>query len=292
MSTIESVSNETRVFEPPRDFVAQANVTRADFDRLNAAAAADYSGFWAKLARENLLWHKPFTQVAGREQCAVLQVVRGRRAQRLAQLSRAQSRKRQCRQGRDHLRGRRRRGDQGHLSGALSSRLPLRQRAQIARHQERRSRHHLYADVDRGRRRDAGLRPHRRDAFGGLWRIFGQVAAGAHHRRRCGRRHHRGRAGARRQAAAAENDRRRGARHGRLRGGAQGDRLPSHRRKSSPLRRRATCGCTSWWQRRPTLVRPNGSAPSIRCSSCIRPVRRASQRASSTAPADICCGRC
>jgi acetyl-CoA synthetase len=62
MSTIESVSNETRVFEPPRDFVAQANVSRADFDRLNAAAAADYSGFWAKLARENLLWHKPFTK--------------------------------------------------------------------------------------------------------------------------------------------------------------------------------------------------------------------------------------
>src|ERR1700681_75568 len=62
MSTIESVSNETRVFEPPRDFVAQANVSRADFDRMNAAAAADYSGFWAKLARENLLWHKPFTR--------------------------------------------------------------------------------------------------------------------------------------------------------------------------------------------------------------------------------------
>jgi acetyl-CoA synthetase len=62
MSTIESVSNEKRVFEPPRDFVAQANVTRADFDRLNAAASADYPAYWAKLARENLLWHKPFTK--------------------------------------------------------------------------------------------------------------------------------------------------------------------------------------------------------------------------------------
>ena len=62
MSTIESVSHETRVFEPPRDFAANANVTSADFDRLNAAAAADYSGFWAKLAREHLLWHKPFTR--------------------------------------------------------------------------------------------------------------------------------------------------------------------------------------------------------------------------------------
>jgi acetyl-CoA synthetase len=56
MSTIESVSNETRVFEPPRDFVAQANVSRADFDRMNAAAAADYSGLWEILERVNLLW--------------------------------------------------------------------------------------------------------------------------------------------------------------------------------------------------------------------------------------------
>ena len=62
MSTIESVSHETRVFEPPRSFVAQANVTKAKFDELNAAAAADYSGFWAKLAREEVLWHKPFTK--------------------------------------------------------------------------------------------------------------------------------------------------------------------------------------------------------------------------------------
>jgi acetyl-CoA synthetase len=63
MSTIESVSREARVFEPPRAFVAQANVTKADFDRLNAAAAADFPGFWAKLAREELLWHKPFSRV-------------------------------------------------------------------------------------------------------------------------------------------------------------------------------------------------------------------------------------
>jgi acetyl-CoA synthetase len=62
MSTIESVSHETRVFEPPRSFVAQANVPKAKFDELNAAAAADYSGFWAKLAREEVLWHKPFTK--------------------------------------------------------------------------------------------------------------------------------------------------------------------------------------------------------------------------------------
>ena len=89
----------------------------------------------------------------------------------------------------------------------------------------------LHADVDRGRGRDAGLRAHRRDAFGGVRRILGQVAAGAHHRRRRGRGDHRRRAGARRQAPAAEGDRRRGARHGRLRGHPQRDRLPAHRRQ-------------------------------------------------------------
>ncbi len=62
MSTIESVSTESRLFEPPADFVAQANVKKADFDALNAAAAKDFSGFWAKLARDEVLWHKPFTR--------------------------------------------------------------------------------------------------------------------------------------------------------------------------------------------------------------------------------------
>ena len=62
MSTIESVSRESRVFAPPPEFAAQANLSKAEFDRLNASAAADYPGFWARLAREELLWHKPFTR--------------------------------------------------------------------------------------------------------------------------------------------------------------------------------------------------------------------------------------
>src|SRR5512147_3272257 len=63
MPTIESVAHETRVFEPSAAFVSQANVNKAEFDRLNAAAAADFAGFWGKLARETLLWQKPFTKV-------------------------------------------------------------------------------------------------------------------------------------------------------------------------------------------------------------------------------------
>jgi acetyl-CoA synthetase len=62
MANIESVSNETRVFEPPSAFAAQANVTKAQFEQMNAIAAKDYTGFWAKLAQGEVLWHKPFTR--------------------------------------------------------------------------------------------------------------------------------------------------------------------------------------------------------------------------------------
>ena len=46
MSTIESVAHETRVFEPSPEFVRQANVNKAEFDRLNEAVgdATDDAG--------------------------------------------------------------------------------------------------------------------------------------------------------------------------------------------------------------------------------------------------------
>ena len=60
MASIESVSHEKRVFAAPAAFTAQANISKADFERMNAEAASDYEGFWAKLARETLAWQKPF----------------------------------------------------------------------------------------------------------------------------------------------------------------------------------------------------------------------------------------
>ena len=63
MSNIESVLNERRVFEPSAEFVKQANVSgMAGYQALCDAATQDYAGFWAKLARETLLWKKPFTK--------------------------------------------------------------------------------------------------------------------------------------------------------------------------------------------------------------------------------------
>lgn len=61
--SIESVLTETRVFEPHPDFVKSANVSGLGaYHQLCAEAEADYEGFWAKLARELLVWHKPFTK--------------------------------------------------------------------------------------------------------------------------------------------------------------------------------------------------------------------------------------
>jgi acetyl-CoA synthetase len=63
MSEIETAKHETRIFPPPPEFVKQANVSGIEaYNALCAEAEQDYAGFWAKLARENLDWQKPFTK--------------------------------------------------------------------------------------------------------------------------------------------------------------------------------------------------------------------------------------
>ena len=63
MSNIESVLQESRIFPPSEAMVKQANVSgMAAYQALCDEAERDFEGFWARLARENLLWHKPFTQ--------------------------------------------------------------------------------------------------------------------------------------------------------------------------------------------------------------------------------------
>jgi acetyl-CoA synthetase len=60
---IESVLQEDRLFPPSPDFVRQANVSgMAAYQALCDEASRDFAGFWARLAREHLDWHKPFTQ--------------------------------------------------------------------------------------------------------------------------------------------------------------------------------------------------------------------------------------
>jgi len=62
-SRIESVLSETRVFPPSAAFVKQANISGMEaYRKLCAEAEKDFEGYWARLAREHVLWHKPFTK--------------------------------------------------------------------------------------------------------------------------------------------------------------------------------------------------------------------------------------
>jgi acetyl-CoA synthetase len=63
-ATIESVLQEDRLFPPSPEFVKQANVSgMAAYQALCDEASRDFEGFWGRLGREHVLWHKPFTQV-------------------------------------------------------------------------------------------------------------------------------------------------------------------------------------------------------------------------------------
>jgi acetyl-CoA synthetase len=61
--SIKSVLQENRFFEPSAEFVKAANVSgMSAYNALCQQATDDYEGFWAKLARELLVWSKPFTK--------------------------------------------------------------------------------------------------------------------------------------------------------------------------------------------------------------------------------------
>ncbi|MBC7435554.1 MAG: acetate--CoA ligase [Bdellovibrionales bacterium] len=63
MSAIESVLVENRVFPPADAVVKAARISGMPaYNALCAEAEKDFEGFWARLARENVVWNKPFTQ--------------------------------------------------------------------------------------------------------------------------------------------------------------------------------------------------------------------------------------
>lgn len=66
--SIESVLHENRVFAPSAETVSNAAVSGMQaYQQLCAEAKNDYEGFWAKLARELLVWHKPFTKTLNQD---------------------------------------------------------------------------------------------------------------------------------------------------------------------------------------------------------------------------------
>lgn len=63
MSAIESVLVENRVFPPSEAIVQAARISGMPaYEALCKEAAQDFEGFWARLARENVQWTRPFTK--------------------------------------------------------------------------------------------------------------------------------------------------------------------------------------------------------------------------------------
>ncbi|GAA3989276.1 acetate--CoA ligase [Comamonas faecalis] len=62
-SAIQSILTENRVFPPSQEMVKAARVSGMEgYHALCAEADKDFEGFWARLAREHLVWSKPFTR--------------------------------------------------------------------------------------------------------------------------------------------------------------------------------------------------------------------------------------
>jgi len=61
--SISSILTEQRVFPPPEEFAARATLKPADVEALYAEAEADHEAYWARLAREEIHWRKPFSEV-------------------------------------------------------------------------------------------------------------------------------------------------------------------------------------------------------------------------------------
>ncbi len=60
---IESILIEKRLFQPSAEFVNNARLQPEGLEALHAEAAADYEGYWANQAREELVWDREFTTV-------------------------------------------------------------------------------------------------------------------------------------------------------------------------------------------------------------------------------------
>ncbi len=59
---IESILIERRRFPPAKSFTAAARLQPADLQALDAEAGQDYAAYWARRAREELVWDVPFTR--------------------------------------------------------------------------------------------------------------------------------------------------------------------------------------------------------------------------------------
>ena len=66
--SIESINKENRIFNPTNEIVKNANVSgMKSYNTLIKKFQNDYQGTWAELAKELLIWDKPFTKLLNEE---------------------------------------------------------------------------------------------------------------------------------------------------------------------------------------------------------------------------------
>ena len=76
-NTQDDVKAENRIFPPPAEFAASAAISGMDaYHALCKEAEQDYEGFWGRLAKENLTWHKPFESVLNESNVPFYQIGR------------------------------------------------------------------------------------------------------------------------------------------------------------------------------------------------------------------------
>ena len=61
--SISSLLTETRVFPPSSEFTSKARLKPDDLKALYKEAEENHEAYWARLARDEIHWHKPFTEV-------------------------------------------------------------------------------------------------------------------------------------------------------------------------------------------------------------------------------------
>ncbi|MEX0794999.1 MAG: acetyl-coenzyme A synthetase N-terminal domain-containing protein, partial [Pirellulaceae bacterium] len=61
---IDNMMHESRLFPPSPEFSAQARIkSEEEYQQLWDEAKADPEAFWDKLAKEELHWFEPYTEV-------------------------------------------------------------------------------------------------------------------------------------------------------------------------------------------------------------------------------------
>ncbi len=287
---IVSVLQEERTFAPAAGFAARSRVKPADLERMRREAAEDPSGFWARLARQELAWHTPFTVTLddsaapnyrwftdGRLNVSFncLDVHLEQRGDKTAIIFEGEP------------------GDTRRLSLPRAARrgLQVRQCAEGTGYQAKVIASAIYhAARAGGSRRDARLQPHRGNPLGGLRRLLSTGAQGPYrgHRRQAG--DHRGRRLARRTPDRAQGGGGQGAGRG-LQDHRARHRPEAHRSGRSRCSQGAISGGTPRSRGKRRSASPSGWRRSIRSTCFIPRDRPASRRESSTRAAAICSAR-